>query len=143
MANKKSVKSLNFLYLIGMVLVAVGFCLPLFFTKLGGNIKAGKTTGFNFVNFDRDVVTSIAALLIFVGGIAGAVFSVIKLGPTKIIKIVCLAAVLVGAIVFVVKFNDSAVAKTVGKGLLKHAFVGLYMIVIGWVAAVVGFVKGK
>ncbi len=137
---KKS-KSLNLLYLVGMVLVVVGFCLPLFFMKnpINGKIVAGKTTGWNFINFDRDVVTSLGALFIFIGGAAGVVFSFLKLNKARLLKFLTLLLILVGAILIFVAFNNSAISQLVGKGALKHAFVGLYMIVAGWVIGLIGW----
>ena len=127
-----------------MVLVVVGFCLPLFFMKnpINGKIVAGKTTGWNFINFDRDVVTSLGALFIFIGGAIIIIIyndSIIKLNKARILKFLTLLLILVGAIFIFVAFNNSAISQLVGKGALKHAFVGLYMIVAGWVIGLIGW----
>lgn len=142
MAKKKS-STLNLLYLVGMVLVTVGFCLPLFFYKMGNTIKAGSTTGFNFINFNRDALISTGALLIFVGGCAGVLLSFLKMKSIKLLKLCALAVVCAGVVIFVFKYNNSSLTKAFGKGMLKHAFVGIYMIVIGWVTALVGWLSSK
>ncbi len=147
---KKSKISLNFIYLIGMALIIIGFCVPLFCMKMpGGSIKAGKTIGFDLINFDSDSLFSIGALLIFIGACAGALIELIcafvkKIKPSlkKIIEIVCIVVSIVGGLIIVIKFNDNNLTRAIGKGFFKHAFVGVYMIMAGWVVGLIGsFIK--
>lgn len=147
---KKSKISLNFVYLIGMALIIIGFCVPLFFQKMpNGNIKAASTTGFDFINFDRDSTFSTGALLIFLGGCLGAVLELVsafvkKIKPSlkMILSIVCVVISIVGGIIIFAKFNDNSLTKLIGKGFWKHAFVGIYMIIAGWVVGLLGcFIK--
>ena len=147
---KKGKVSLNLIYLIGMALIIIGFCVPLFFQKqMGGGIKAAKTIGFDFINFDRDSLCSIGALLIFLGGCLGAALEVVSAfvkkigGSTKaILAIVCVAISIIGGVLVVIRFNDNWLMKTIGKGFWKHAFIGVYMIIAGWVVGLLGcFIK--
>jgi len=130
--------SLNLLYLVGMVLTAVGFCCPMFFTKFAGKIKAGSTTGFNFINFDQNTVISIAAILIFAGALLGVALCFLNVKKGKLLKTIALIVSVVGGVILVLQFNDSKVGQFVGKQFLKHAFVGVYMIVAGWVVSLIG-----
>ena len=59
---KKS--SLGILYLVGMALIVLGFCLPMF-SGMGIN-----PNGFKFINFKNGGFVSIGALFIIIGGIA-------------------------------------------------------------------------
>ena len=75
--GKKS--SLPLIYLIGVLLIAIGFCLPLFSGKLL-NVTAN---GWKFVHFDKNFGwSSLAALLIFCGAAAGVVFCFVSAGKS-------------------------------------------------------------
>ncbi len=121
------------LFLLGMALVVIGFILPVFSSKIGSK------TGLNFINLKKMNPGTIGALLVFVGAAAGIVFEFISVKNAKLIKLVCLVASIVGGIIFAMSFGDNPVTKAIGKGLLKHASVGFYLIVVGWVAAIVGY----
>lgn len=147
---KKSKVSLNFIFLIGMALIIIGFCVPLFFYKMpGGDIKAGNTLGFDLINFDRDSSFSLGALLIFLGGCLGAVIELVcvfvkKIKPSLkvILELLCVVLSVVGGLIVFIKFNDNNLTKFIGKGFFKHAFVGIYMIIAGWVVGLLGsFIK--
>ena len=148
---KKNKVSLNLLFLIGMVLIIVGFCLPLFFSKnpISGKITAGKMTGFDFINFNRDTLFSTGALLIFLGGCLGAVIELLTAFALKlksslktILRLLCVVISVVGGVIVFIKFNDNWLTKKIGEGFFNHAFVGFYMILAGWVAGLIGsFVK--
>lgn len=148
---KKSVKALNFLYLIGMCLTAIGFCCPLFFRKgMGGKIIAGSMTGFNFINFDNfgkkilgsyaQTWCTLAALMIFAGALLGVLFSFLKLKKINLLKLLALAITIVGGVIFIFLYRKTGLGSNITGAIFKHAFVGLYLIVIGWVAAIVGYI---
>lgn len=139
MAKKNSLFSL---YFIGMVLVVVGFCLPMF--GLGGNIFEGgfKTNGFSYIG-DKGTFITIGALCIFIGAVLGIVYSLGVLGANKTIKLVALLVTVVGGIILVVGFNQNAVYKVIAKGFLKHAKIGFYAILAGWIAGIVGYLTDK
>ena len=130
----KKVSILSYLYLIGMALVVIGFCCPMFSGFLGS------ANGFKFINFDNSGFVTIGALLIFAGAVAGVVASFVKqLSGLKLIFALC---VLVGAIVLVIGFStNGGIYKAIGKNIIKHATVGFYLVVVGIVVAVVGALK--
>ena len=130
----KKVSVLGYLYLIGMALVAIGFCCPMFSGFLGS------ANGFKFINFDNSGFVTIGALLIFAGAVAGIVACFVKqLSGLKLIFALC---VLAGAIVLVIGFTtNGGIYKAIGKNIIKHATVGFYLVVVGIVVAVVGALK--
>ena len=127
MEKKNSIMS-N-LYLIGMALVVIGFILPMF-KVLGQTPNGFKNSGF----------CTIGSLMIIAGGIAGLVFNFVSNG-SKTLKLAALAVSIIGAIVLIIGFNDNVVYKAIGKGLIKHAYVGFYCIIVGWVAGILGYLK--
>ena len=56
-------------------------------------------------------------------------------------QLAALAVSIIGAIVLIIGFNDNVVYKAIGKGLIKHAYVGFYCIIVGWVAGILGYLK--
>lgn len=127
----KKVSVMSYLYLIGMALVVIGFCCPMFSGFLGS------ANGFKFINFDNSGFVTIGALLIFAGAVAGiAAFFVPQLKGLKLIFALC---VLAGAIVLIIGFTtNGGIYKAIGKNIIKHATVGFYLVVVGIVAGVVG-----
>ena len=130
----KKVSIMSYLYLIGMALVVIGFCCPMFSGFLGS------ANGFKFINFDNSGFVTIGALLIIAGAIAGVVACFVpQLSGLKLIFALC---VLAGAIVLVIGFTtNGGIYKAIGKNIIKHATVGFYLVVVGIVAAVVGALK--
>jgi hypothetical protein len=126
--------SLPLIYLIGMALVVIGFCCPMFSGFLGS------ANGFKFINFDNSGFVTIGALLIIAGAIAGVVACFVpQLSGLKLIFALC---VLAGAIVLVIGFTtNGGIYKAIGKNILKHATVGFYLVVVGIVVGVVGALK--
>ena len=134
--GKKS--SLPLIYLIGMALVAIGFCVPMF---KGLGIK---TNGFDYMSFKNLGWTTIAALLIFCGAVLGVLFCFISAGKsTSLLRLICVIASIAGGVILFIKFNDNFMTKAIGKGFLKHAFIGFYMILVGWVLGLVGAITNK
>ena len=128
--------SLPLIYLIGMALVVIGFCCPMFSGFLGS------ANGFKFINFDNSGFVTIGALLIIAGAIAGVVACFVpQLSGLKLIFALC---VLAGAIVLVIGFTtNGGIYKAIGKNIIKHATVGFYLVVVGIVAGVAGAVMNK
>ncbi len=134
--GKKS--SLPLIYLIGMALVAIGFCVPMF---KGLGIK---TNGFDYMSFKNFGWTTIAALLIFCGAVLGVLFCFISAGKsTSLLRLICVIASIAGGVILFIKFNDNFMTKAIGKGFLKHAYIGFYMILVGWVLGLVGAITNK
>lgn len=134
---KKS--SLAILYLVGMALVVLGFCLPMF-TGFGG---LSTPNGFNFINFNKGGFVTIGALLIFIGAAAGVVRCFIAFGPEKTVKMICLLVSIIGGIVLVIGFTQNKFYSMIAKGFLKHATYGFYILLAGWVCGIVGFLTNK
>ncbi len=133
---KKSPFGFSF-YLLGMALVVLGFCCPMFSGFLGS------ANGFKFINFDNSGFVTIGALLIFVGALCGLILCFAPVSNSDTLKFVALVASIVGGIVLVVGFNGNGIYKAIGKNIIKHATVGFYLVLAGWVLAVVGKVTGK
>ncbi len=133
--------SLPLIYLIGVLLVAIGFCLPLF----SGKILKISANGWNFIHFDKNFGwSSIAALLIFFGAAIGAVLCFVNAGKsTNMLRLICIIVSIVGGLIFFVKFNDNSITKAIGKFSLKYMAVGLYMIIAGWIVGLIGAVTNK
>ena len=133
--GKKS--SLPIIYLISMALVVIGFCCPMFSGKI-----LGSSNGFNFINFKNSSFVTIGALLVFIGAIAGILGCFIP--SLSILKMVGLIASVIGGVILVIGFTtNGGIYKAIGKGFIKHAAFGFYMLVAGWVLAIVGFVTKK
>ena len=133
----KKVNLLSYLYCCGMALVVIGFCCPMFSGAFGSSAN-----GFKFINFDNSGFVTIGALLIFVGAAAGVVAQFVP--QLKGLKLIFLIVSVVGGIVLVVGFlTNGGIYKAIGKGLLKHAAVGFYLVIVGWVAACAGYFTSK
>lgn len=133
--GKKKVNILSYLYLIGMAVVAIGFCCPMFKGLFGSTAN-----GFKFINFDNSVFVSIGALLIFIGAIAGIIVKFVPSLQKNKLDFLCLLVSIAGGVILLVGFTtNGGIYKAIGKAFLKNAVVGFYMIIIGWVAAIVGY----
>ena len=134
MAKKNSLFS--YLYLVGMVLVVIGFFCPMFSGKLatGGN-------GFKFINFDRAGTVSIGALLVFAGAVLGIIACFVTIKAPVSVKLIALAVSILGGVLLVIGFNSNVFYKAIGKNIVKHSAVGFWLIVVGWLSAVAGTLK--
>ena len=131
-------KGVNFsIYLVGMAITLIGFCMPMFSGVFGSS-----GNGFKFINFDNSGFVSIGALLIVAGAIAGIVFALLGMGDQ--LEWLALALSVAGGVVLVVGFTtNGGIYKAIGKNMIKHATVGFWMIVAGWIIAAVGKVLKK
>lgn len=131
--GKKKGSALALLYLIGMAIAAIGFCCPMFSAKV-----LGSSNGFKFIDFEDSTFVTIGALLVFIGAVAGVVSCFVP--KLKGLKLIFLLVSIVGGIVLVIGFtSNGGVYKFIGKQLFKHATYGFYMILAGWVIALVGY----
>ena len=136
--GKKKGNVIGYLYLIGMAITTIGFCCPMFKGFLGSGAN-----GFKFINFENGGFVTIGALLIFIGAVVGLAYAVlpmigIKLPSSDLVKFVAIIASIAGGIVLVIGFQDNAIYKAIAKGFLKNATYGFYMVVVGWVLALIG-----
>ena len=134
---KKS--SLRLIYFIGMVLVLVGFCVPMF----KGSILGTTSNGFSFIDFEHFGWRTVAALLILISSVLGIVFCFVSVGSIDLIRLLCIILGIVGAVIIVINFNTNKITQFVGKQFFKHAYIGFYMILCGWVVALVGWITKK
>lgn len=134
MAKKNSIMS--YAYVVGMTLVVIGFCCPMFSGVLGTS-----SNGFKFINFKNSSFVTIGALLIFVGAVAGIVFNFVSIKgmDSGTLKLIALIVSIVGGAILVIGFTTSGgVYKVLGKALLKHAAAGFYLVIAGWIVALLG-----
>ncbi len=121
------------LYLIGMILVAVGFFLPIFKVSIGP--FSGSTNGFDLVGNGNSMM-KIAALLVFAGAVVGVICSFINKGG--LLKLLALIVSIAGGLYCF--FNTSSTAHSI---LFKIVGVGFYLIIAGWVIALLGYLASK
>ena len=153
MAKKSSI--MGYLYAIGMAVTAIGFCVPIFKLSgfFGGIAKGiGKISkafggrggldlinGFSIVSSTNDTVMKIAALLVFIGALAGLVISFLNIKKNKeLYKLIALiVSVAAGLYMF---FNTSDYD---AKFAANYLFIGFYMIIAGWIIAFIGWYKNR
>ena len=135
--GKKGV-SLPLIYLIGVLLVAIGFCCPMIKGLFGSSAN-----GFDFIkNAKEGSFVAIGAILIIVGAILGIVACFVP--QLKGLKLIFALVVLAGAIILIIGFTTNGrIYKAIGKHLLKNALVGFYMVVAGIVVSILGAVTNK
>lgn len=130
MAKKSSKASLGNLYLIGAALTAIGFLLPIF--------KAGpiKVSGFDLVG-DGNSIMKLAALLVFVGAVAGIILNFVSVGKNQdMLKLVVLIVSIAGGLYCFFNTSDFGV-----KLATKYLSAGFYLIVAGWIVSILGYLK--
>lgn len=140
MARKGS--SLN-LYLVGLVLVVIGCFLPLTASKFfGGGSSAFKA----ITNGSGDL--KIGALLALCGAVAGIAFCFVSLKVRLSVKLIALIVSVVGGLyVWFSYMNGGAFLKGAVKLGLKASGsrpgIGLVLIIIGWIIALLGWLKTR
>ena len=138
---KKRKASIPMLYCIGMLITVVGYILPIFRKTIDA---FGKTAVlFFFFFFDLvgvgDSILKIMAILFFFGAVLGIVLALIpKLPQAKIIQLIAIVITVVGGLYCFFNVGDF-----VKDAAAKCLFVGFYMIVAGWVVALVGWILNK
>ena len=139
MAKKSSIS----LYLIGMAVAVIGCFLPMTASKVFG----GGSTVFDAVTSGSSGSVAIGAILAMAGAVAGVVFSFISVKgvPVKLISLI--VSVAGGIYVAICYLNLGGL----GKSLIKLGAkvtqtgpgIGLFVIVIGWLIAVIGYMKNR
>lgn len=145
MAKKGS--TVSFLYLIGMILTGIGFSVPIFkLSGIAGGIAkfAGSLTGKSHLDLingfqivsQYDGEMKVAALLVFIGAVAGII---LYLAYNKALyKMIALIVSVAGG--FYLFLNTSDMGISFAK---EYLFVGFYMIVAGWILALIGLIVSK
>ncbi len=136
---KKKTSLLSWLYVVGMALTVIGFCCPMFSVNFLGLAKAA-WNGFKFINFKNSSFVTIGALFIIVGAIAGLVLGFVPVKNAKLLKLCSLCVSVAGGVILVIGFTtNGGIYKALGKGLLKYATYGFYLVIVGWVVSAVGY----
>ncbi len=121
---------MNLLYVIGCAAIVIGFCIPMF--KIG----PFTVSGLDYIGDFNS--TTICALLVLCGGIAGLVCSFVPVKNAKLIKIIAVVAALVGMLLLF------GVDSRLGfKILVKVAYIGFYAVLAGIVLALAGALTEK
>ncbi len=131
------------LYLIGLALVVIGCFLPLTASKFFG----GGTSAFNAI-VDGSGDLKIGSILALGGAIAGIVFCFVSLGTKLPVKLISLIVSIVGGIYVLLNYLNLApwakgLVKMAHKAAGNHIGIGLIVIIIGWVIALLGWLKNK
>lgn len=130
-------KAMNLLFVIGTALTVIGFCCPMFKGLFGSSAN-----GFQFINFDNSGFVTIGALLIFAGAVAALAAEFVP--QISGLKFLFLIASIVGGVILVIGFTtNGGIYKAIGKGFIKHATVGFYLVIVGWVVALAGHFTNK
>ncbi|MCR5725492.1 MAG: hypothetical protein K6G80_10445 [Treponema sp.] len=135
MAKKTSI--LGYLYLIGMALVVAGCFLPLS-SHFGGNLKGVTAVS----RIGEGGTLSIGAILALAGAAAGLVLCFIPVKNAKLLKL-CAVLVSVAGGLYVVANTNGKALKFAASLTASHFGIGFYVIVIGWVLALAGWVLHK
>ncbi|MBR0098882.1 MAG: hypothetical protein IJP90_04125 [Treponema sp.] len=131
------------LYLIGLVLIVIGCFLPLTASKFfGGGSSAFKA----ITNGSGDL--KIGSILALGGAVAGIIFCFISLRSKLPVKLISLLVSIVGGVyVWLCYMNGGALLKGAVKLGLKATDskpgLGLILIAIGWVLALLGWLKTR
>lgn len=133
MANKKN----NLLYLLGMALVVVGFCCPIF-----NGIANRPINGFNIIK-SYDGFVQLGALLILIGAACGVILCFVDFKSLALLKFVVLAVCIAGGVVLFLGFNKNVFTQFAGKKILKCATYGFYLIIAGWFVGLAGYFTRK
>ena len=133
MASKKM--TMRWIYIAGCALVIIGYLCPIFKASLGifGKIS---TNGFALVkqfNNAGDTLALIATVMVFAAAICGIILDYCT---GKLIgDVVALAVSVLGGIILFANTSDLGV-KIAG----KFINIGFYLIVIGWIVALIGII---
>ena len=141
--GKKSLK-LPSIYLIGMTLALIGFCVPMFRVAgkaMGKTLVIWQANGFDLMKIFKNVDQTgafICAILIFAGAVISILLGLISIKRTRIARLVSMVISIVsGLIVF---FNMSDTGYNIAAKIL---FIGFYMLIAGWIIAIIGWILNK
>ena len=140
MAKKKS-SALPLIYCVGMLATVVGFILPIFRKAIEVFDKTQvifSMNGFDLFG-DGDSTMKIMVLLVFIGAAVGVLLSLLQnVSQARILRLVALVISIVGGVYCFLNVGDF-----VKEMAVKVLFIGFYMIVAGWVVALIGWIMNK
>ena len=73
----------------------------------------------------------------------GLVFCFVGGKNSGMLKLVGLIATIAGGVVLILGYSDNMFSKGIGKFFIDIATYGFYMIIVGWIVALVGWVTKK
>lgn len=135
---KKSGSLLGYLYLIGMALVVVGCFLPLS-SHFGGNFKGATAVS----RISDGGIIALGAVLALAGAVAGLVLCFVPVKNARLLKLVAVVVSLAGGVYVALNGPSVKVLKFAAKSGLANFGLGFYVIALGWVLALVGWVMHK
>lgn len=140
---KKKVNVMDYLFLIGMIVTAVGFFLPLT-SHFGGN--ANGNSAFSIITGNGKGLVKVGSIITLAGAVAGIILSFVNLGKSqKIAKLVSLIVSVAGGLY--IFFNMSSLGKDIVKFAAKISSsgfgAGFYIIIAGWIIALIGRITSK
>ena len=56
---------------------------------------------------------------------------------------IALLVSIIGGIILVIGFSQNRIYAFIGKGFIKHAAVGFYLVLAGWIAGIIGYLSSK
>ena len=135
MAKKKS-SALPLIYCVGMLATVVGFIKAIeVFDKTQVIFSMN---GFDLFG-DGDSTMKIMVLLVFIGAAVGVLLSLLpNVSQARILRLVALVISIVGGVYCFLNVGDF-----VKEMAVKVLFIGFYMIVAGWVVALIGWIMNK
>lgn len=140
---KKKVNIMDYLFLIGMIVTAVGFFLPLT-SHFGGN--ANGNSAFSIITGSGKGLVKVGSIITLAGAVAGIILSFVNLGKSqKIAKLVSLIVSVAGGLY--IFFNMSSLGKDIVKFAAKISgssfCAGFYIIIAGWIIALIGWITSR
>ena len=136
MAKKSGIMA--YLYLIGMALVVIGCFLPLS-THFGGNFKGATAVS----RIGDGGIIAVGAVLALAGAAAGLVLCFVPVKNAKLFKLLAIILSLAGGIYVALNGPSTKVLKFAAKSGLASFGIGFYVILIGWLLAIAGWLLNK
>ena len=135
MSKSTKMDVFNFVYILGMVVVAVGFCLPIF--SASSIFGTHSSNGFQIFEkiSENKTMLKVSEIGVFATALIGAILGFVpdKNGLKALmsfLKLLCLILSVAGGIYFLLNYGI-----TITKNFLST---GSYLIAIGWLIALAG-----
>ena len=141
--GKKLLNS-SVVYFIGMALIIIGLLCPI--VKVMGQTP----NAFKFLDFKNFGTSTVGILLILIGAALGVLFALLNMSSSTN-KLIALAISIAGGVILVLLLtgvlSDSSLGgkiwRAAGKSFIKHAYIGFYVVIVGWLCAIYGWATGK
>ena len=131
-------KSINLLYLIGMIVVVAGCFLPLFTTKTFG---FNGSSAWDYITSKGSGSLRVGSILVFAGAVAGIVFSFVNAGNNRLFRLISWI-VSVAGFAWVIINNYGGFVHNIAKTFTNPGL-GLFVVIGGWVVSFIGWISSK